>query len=159
VKISEALNGVNLLCVDTAPFIYFTEKRVDAVDKMRAIFTTMSAGQFEVITSPVTLPETLMKPLQAEDEPLIVQYRTMFFHTKGIAIAAITAQTGSVAADLRARYNLRTPDALHLATALDAGCDAFLTNDLGLKRVTDLRILVLDDLELDDPEDADSDDE
>lgn len=156
-KIGDALAGVRLLYVDTAPFIYFTEKRGHAADKMRAIFTIMSTGQFDVITSPVILPETLMKPLQAEDKPLITQYLAMFFHTKGIAIAAITAQTGNVAANLRARYNVRTPDALHLATALEAGCNAFLTNDLGLRRVTDLRILVLDDLELDEPEGTDED--
>lgn len=89
-KMRDALDGVSLLYVDTTPFIYFTEKRVGAVDKMRAIFTTMNTGQFEIITSQITLPETLMKPLQAKDESLITQYRTMFFNTKGIAIADIT---------------------------------------------------------------------
>jgi predicted nucleic acid-binding protein len=52
------------------------------------------------------------------------------------------------AARLRARYNLRTPDALHVATAINAGCQAFLTNDNTLKRVTELSILILDDLEI-----------
>ena len=49
---------------------------------------------------------------------------------------------------MRARYNLRTPDALHVATAVPAGCDAMLTNDAQLKRVQELSILVLDELEL-----------
>ena len=52
------------------------------------------------------------------------------------------------AAHLRAIYNLRTPDALQVAAALDANCDAFLTNDRGLKRVEELKILFLDDLEI-----------
>jgi len=52
------------------------------------------------------------------------------------------------AADLRARYNLRTPDAIHIATAIVAGCDAFLTNDLALRRVTELRVLTLSTLAL-----------
>jgi predicted nucleic acid-binding protein len=43
---------------------------------------------------------------------------------------------------------LRTPDALQIATALEAGCEAFLSNDAGLRRVTELRVLILDDLEL-----------
>jgi predicted nucleic acid-binding protein len=58
---------------------------------------------------------------------------------------------GDLAAELRARYNLRTPDALHIACAIDTGCDAFLTNDTGIKRVNEIRILVLDDLELPNP--------
>jgi len=52
------------------------------------------------------------------------------------------------AADLRARYNLRTPDALQVATALYAGCDAILTNDAAMARVTELSVLVIDDLHL-----------
>ena len=60
----------------------------------------------------------------------------------------VTLPIAESAADLRARYNLRTPDALHVASALSSGCDAFLTNDAGLKRVQELPILVLDELEL-----------
>ncbi len=51
------------------------------------------------------------------------------------------------AAALRAAYALRTPDTLQLAAALEAGCEAFLTNDRRLGRVQDLHVLVLDDLE------------
>jgi len=53
------------------------------------------------------------------------------------------------AADLRARYNLSLPDALQLATAITAGCDAFLTNAQLLKRVTEIDVIVLDELEPD----------
>jgi len=60
----------------------------------------------------------------------------------------IDIKTAASAADLRARYNLRTPDALQVATALAAGCDAFLTNDSDMQRVSELRVLVLDQLEL-----------
>jgi predicted nucleic acid-binding protein len=63
-------------------------------------------------------------------------------------LVSIDPETAKVAADLRARYNLRTPDALQLATAIKAGCDAFLTNDATLKKVTELKILVLSELQL-----------
>jgi predicted nucleic acid-binding protein len=53
------------------------------------------------------------------------------------------------AADLWARYNLRTPDALHVATAIDARCDVLLTNDAEIKRIREIVVLVLDELELD----------
>jgi predicted nucleic acid-binding protein len=52
------------------------------------------------------------------------------------------------AAELRARFNLSLTDAYQIAAALGAGCDAFLTNDAGLKRVREITILVLDDLEV-----------
>lgn len=65
--------------------------------------------------------------------------------------------TASSAASLRARYQLKTPDALDVATAIEMGCDAFLTNDAGIKRVTELHVLILNEIELDpDPEADDS---
>jgi predicted nucleic acid-binding protein len=51
-----------------------------------------------------------------------------------------------IAAEMRASYGFRTPDALQLACGIAAGCDAFLTNDHTLRRVTEIPVLVLDDL-------------
>jgi predicted nucleic acid-binding protein len=41
---------------------------------------------------------------------------------------------------------MKTPDALQIAVACQAGCEAFLTNDRALRRVTDINVLVLADL-------------
>lgn len=53
---------------------------------------------------------------------------------------------GILAAKLRATYNLTLPDALQVSVAITAGCQAFLTNDVRLKRVKELQILVLDEM-------------
>ena len=58
----------------------------------------------------------------------------------------ITVESAELAAELRARYSLRTPDALQVATALVRRCEVFLTNDTRLKRVAEIRVLTLDDL-------------
>lgn len=47
--------------------------------------------------------------------------------------------------------NLQLPDALQVAAAIIAGCEAFLTNDAALKRVTKLRVLVVCELESQNP--------
>ncbi len=39
-----------------------------------------------------------------------------------------------------------TPDAIQMAAALVYGCEAFRTNDRDLRRVDELRVLLLDDL-------------
>jgi len=50
------------------------------------------------------------------------------------------------AASLRARYRLRTPDAIQIATALQTRVDAFLTNDRDLRRVEEVPVLLIDEL-------------
>jgi len=44
-------------------------------------------------------------------------------------------------------YNLQLPDAFQITVALAAGCEAFLTNNATFKRVTELRVLVLNDFD------------
>ena len=41
---------------------------------------------------------------------------------------------------------MKTPDAIHAATALRADCALFITNDTDFRRVEDLPVVVLDDL-------------
>lgn len=147
-KLGDALRGVTLLYIETAPFIYYTERRDGYVDKMHAIFSEVSRQRVRVVTSAVTLTETLMKPLREKDTALISRYRRMFYRTRGLSLVAVSPRIGESAAELRARYNMRTPDALHVAAAIDAGCDAFLTNDGGFKRIREITVLTLDELEL-----------
>ena len=54
---------------------------------------------------------------------------------ENINFVLIDEDIGNLAAQMRARYNLSLTDALQIATAIQSNCDAFLTNDLQLKRV------------------------
>jgi predicted nucleic acid-binding protein len=94
----------------------------------------------------------LVQPLRVGDAALTERYEAILSNSHDFRLEPITAAIARRAADLRARYNLRTPDALHVATAIAVGCDAFLTNDTGVKRVAEITILVLDELELDSPQ-------
>ncbi|WP_230966967.1 type II toxin-antitoxin system VapC family toxin [Nostoc commune] len=47
---------------------------------------------------------------------------------------------------LRADYNLRTPDAIQMATAIRGGASLFLTNDARLPSLPRLSVLVLEQL-------------
>jgi predicted nucleic acid-binding protein len=148
VKLDQALLGVTLLGLDTSPAIYYIEAhpRYDAL--VTRVFDRIGAGDLEGITSVVTLTETLTRPLILKNVALQQAYRDLLLRNRPIRTLAVDQATAARAADLRAHYGLRTPDAWQLAVALAEGCQAFLTNDLHLKRVTNLRILVLDELEL-----------
>ncbi|MEO8608692.1 MAG: type II toxin-antitoxin system VapC family toxin [Chloroflexota bacterium] len=146
-KISDALAHIQRLYIETAPFIYYVEYHPIYGDKMDDIFDIVNRDAIEVVTSVITLTETLTKPLKTGDKIVVQAYRTLLQQTRYITPVSINMAIAESAADLRSRYNLRTPDALHIATALNNHADAFLTNDLTLQRVKELPILVLDELD------------
>ncbi len=147
-KLDVALQGVGFLGLDTSPFIYFVEQNPLYVDLMRDIFKRLTANDFTACSSVITLTEVLVQPLRQNNQILAADYRDLLFNGANFQLFPLTPSIAERAAELRAKYNLRTPDALQIATALKNGCNAFLCNDNGLKRVTELQILLLDDLEL-----------
>lgn len=76
---------------------------------------------------------------------LVLRHRNLMTTSANLRLLDITQAIAERAAELRARYNLRLPDAFQIAAALDQGASHFITNDAGLKRVTDLTVLVLKD--------------
>lgn len=147
-KLDAALTSVTRLGFDTTPIIYFVEAnpRYDAL--VTELFQRVEVGKFCGIATAVSLLEVLVVPLRLGNHRLQQEYRDLLLQSANFQTLDITPEIAERAADLRARYNLRTPDALQIATALHTRCEAFLTNDLGLQRVVELRVLVLDELEL-----------
>lgn len=146
-NIAETLAGERLLGMDTAPFIYFVEEDPRYDTRVTPVFQRIADGSLIGVTSIITLVEVLVQPYALGASHLISEYRDLLLNSAGLRTIEIDADIAERAAELRARYRLRTPDALQLAAALSAGCQAFLTNDHNLARVAELRVLTLDELE------------
>src|SRR5215210_7531764 len=67
-------------------------------------------------------------PVREGDEELLAQFDG-FFSSQDIERLAIQTDTFDLATELRARHGTKTPDALHLASAILGGCNEFWTND------------------------------
>jgi predicted nucleic acid-binding protein len=147
-KLADVLANVARLAVDTAPVIYFVEAnpRFDAL--VVEVFQQISRGSLLGVTSVITLGEVLVRPIADGNTHLQQEYRDLLLRSANFQTIPITPASAERAADLRARFKLRMPDALQLSVGLDAGADAFLTNDAGLRRVTDLPVLLLEELAL-----------
>jgi predicted nucleic acid-binding protein len=147
-KIRDALQGIQRLYTDTAPLIYYVEENPTYVSRMDVVFEAIEERPIEAVSSVITLTEVLTHPIQLGNTRLVQEYRDILLNSREFRLIPITSRIAESAADLRARYNLRTPDALHVAASMDARCDAFLTNDASIKRVTEIAVLVLAELEL-----------
>jgi predicted nucleic acid-binding protein len=148
IRLDEALAGITALGFDTSPFIYFIERHPGYLDVVRDVIRRVDTGNIRGFSSVVTLVEVLTQPKRIGNTTIEREYQDLLIHGRHFELVSIDATIAERASSLRASYLLRTPDALQVAAALHVGCQAFLTNDLTLKRVTDLKVIVLAELAL-----------
>ncbi len=88
----------------------------------------------------------MVKPLKEGQNKIVEQYKTILTNAEGIDIAEITIPIAIKAAELRAKYNIHTPDALQMAVAIEHEADYFLTNDLQLKLISEIKVVTISEL-------------
>jgi len=146
VKLEVALAGMTRLYLDTAPVIYLVERNPQFFGEVSAIFRRVDEAQLTVVASQITLAECLVGAYRTNQTQVAANFVECLTQ-EGTDFVQISAEIGDLAAQLRVKYNFQLPDALQLATALVSNCEAFLTNDGQLKRVAELRVLVIGELE------------
>lgn len=135
-----------LVYIDTPTAIYTVERHPTYAPVLLPLWSANQTGAFSIISSELTLMETLVVPLRNGDATLVSDYERLWQQTN-TRLLPITLDILREAARLRAvTPALRTPDALHAATALLAGCALFVTNDGGFRRIPALPLAVLDEV-------------
>ena len=96
--------------------------------RVRALFPTEPLDGDEVagIGSVLLVPEVLSKPLRERRDGEVTELAALLAR---LELRPTDAATAALATTLRAAYRLRTADAVHLATAVIAGADRFVTNN------------------------------
>ena len=109
------------------------------------LWQTAQQGSISVVSSELTLLEILVTPIRLND-PVKLTSTLNFWNRPSASLLPITQDILREAARLRALFNLKTPDALHAATAILHGCALFVTNDPHFRRVPNLPLVILDDV-------------
>lgn len=146
-RIDESLEDVRRLFLDSAPVIYYIEENRRYRALTAFVFEGIDQGLFTAVTSPITLAECLVIPYRREQVELRQTFADQVVSGDNTEFVPINQTIATQAAELRSRYSLSLLDALQVASTLAGNCDALLTNNLALKRVTELSIFVLDELE------------
>ena len=131
--------------LDTSPVIFSVEKHADYWRLLVSLWQSLKTRQIKVFTSELTLLETLVQPLKQNNQNLVSAYETLLTRTD-VMLLPITLDVLRESANLRAAQNLKTPDAIHAASASSASCTYFVTNDNGFKRLSNINIVILSDL-------------
>jgi len=147
-KLEDALGDVSAILLDTAPVIYYLERNPRYAPVMEAFFYLRAKSGIVLITSPITLLECLVHPLQRGLPDLERAYHRLIVAGENTVFRVIGDAEAREAARLRSECHLRLADALQGAVAILSGCQAILTNDSVFKKLAEVRSLILDELEV-----------
>lgn len=138
----------DLVFLDTMCFVYHWERNPRYVRRTSKVFRAVESGQLRGITSVLTVHEVLtgVKGLPGGPETAD-QYLEVFRTFPNLHVLDLDVACAQISSDLRGRYpRIRTPDALQLACALNGRASSFLTNDVRLRNVAEIRVLILGEL-------------
>ena len=132
--------------VDTNPLIYILDEFVPFSDKTNSFFEAKILTGAEFYTSTITDAEFIVKPLiEHQFNKIDLYYR--FLASCDFSKCVINENVASRSAHIRAKYkNIKLADALQLAAAIEYNCQIFLTNDKRLKQVSEIQVVLVDEL-------------
>lgn len=123
--------------LDAVVWIYYVEQRTPWHAR---IHTRLATNPVQIVVSDLTRMECRVKPLRTGNASLLADFDAAFAAAE---LVPITTAVFDRATRVRASYNFKTPDALHLAAAIEAGCDVILTNDHRLAAFPDITVEVV----------------
>lgn len=134
--------------LDTNVFIYAVEGYESFAASLGQLFGAVAREEVQAVTSALTLAEALVWPYREGREDLANHYRSILQTRAGLTVLPLTRPVLIEAARLRAATTLKLPDALHLTTAVQHGCEVFLTNDgrIRLPDSMDVTVTLLSDV-------------
>lgn len=143
----QALKSHRIIALDTSPWIYHLEDHPRFRFLTAELLEAVHSGRCQAVISEITLLELLVRPLQLENQDVADEYEILLEHFPNLTIVPVTRNVSLKAAWIRARYGLRVPDAIIIATGILHRATLAITNDRKWKAVEkEVKVLCLDDL-------------
>lgn len=128
--------------VDADVVIYSASADHPWAERLTSLF--IDNGRWRLIGSTLLLPEVLIRPTRRADPDEVEVLRDRIAR---IELLPADAGLCALATAVGAAHGLRAADAVHLATAIDVGADAFLTNnrkDFQAEAIEEIRVVYPD---------------
>jgi predicted nucleic acid-binding protein len=129
------------VALDTQIFIYFIEEDHRYLPLIKSLFEALDRGDLAGVTSGLSLMEVLVVPYRSGNAALADRYESLLTRSRGLRFIEVDRRLLKAAAQLRATFKLKPPDAIQVAAALVGNCNSFLTNDRRIRAVPGLQIL------------------
>ena len=100
---------------------------------LQFLFEQATIGKWDLVTSEMTLAEVLVTPLRERDDRLSTIYDDLLSGHEELEIVPVSRAVLRRSAEIRALLGNKGVDAIHIATAIEANCSAFVSSDLRLR--------------------------
>lgn len=131
--------------IDSMCFIYHFEGNKSYGEIVRHLFLQLQKDKLTAVTSTLTLAEILSFKKLQNDKILFEQIKTRLRQTPNLEIISVDETISEIAAILKYKYSTVLPDAIQIATGIASGQEAFITNDRGLQKIKEIKVVILDD--------------
>lgn len=131
---------------DANVFVYLFESTGVLAQAAIAVVNAVSARRVVGIVSTVALTEVIVRPALMGDDTMGERYVDAIQSIENLHVVPATVEIAAEAGFVRARTGLTLADAIHLATARQAGATVFVTNDRRLRGSLNLEVVQLADL-------------
>ena len=129
--------------LDTNIFIYVIEGNTQYQEIIDELTKSILQKDFEPHTNYITLTE-ILPPLVKRGDKDIISGTVEFILDNGFFhLSYVNEEICLQAGFLRGELGMKTPDALHVATAINQGCSIFLTNDAGIRVPKNMQRILL----------------
>jgi predicted nucleic acid-binding protein len=134
--------------IDSSVWIYHFEQHAQFARAAGRVIQLVEEGRFRGVVSELTLLELTVRPLQLARQDIADEYELLLSHFPNVELEPVTREILLDAATLRAKYRLRTPDAIVLATGIRSSATVAVTNDRAWKTVqaASLEVVLLSEL-------------
>ena len=143
--IESFMQNNNRIAFDTSVFIALFSHEPLGEKVVPLIDAAANQGRLELIASVMSFAECAVKPYQEGNWAALDQIKLMF-QMPHLTIYPVDDRVAEEAARLRAVYNFKMPDAIHLATAIIHQAEVFLTNDYRLTVIKEIPVMKLEEL-------------
>lgn len=131
------------IALDASALIYFVEGSTSLRERIACRLDAALANPTgQLMASRIARLECRVKPLRAGNTALLDEHEDVFGAARFVLLD-VRASVLDRATELRAAHGFKTPDAIQLASAIEAGADAFLTGDVGLTKCPGLNVELL----------------
>jgi len=122
--------------LDTVALIYFLDDNARYSKTAEETLGRIESGELRGIIANLVFTELLVPLYRAGDSQSATGLTNRLINFHNLEVVALTTEISMEAARLRANHGLRTPDAIHGATAIITRATGILTNDKHLKILT-----------------------